>query len=880
MAEELAHYGILRRSGRYPWGSGKDKYQRSVSFQGMVADLKKQGLSETEIAKAFDMTTSQLRATKSMAANERKAEEVARCLKLKEKNLSNVAIGKKLGLPESTVRNYLKPNADARQDAARTTADLVKNAVDKHKYVDFGSGVESILGVSTTQLNTSIAMLESEGYRVEHAHIRQVGTKESTNIKVLVAPEVTRRELMEHLGDIHTLGVAVKPDGTKLGIQKPVSLDSSRLKVRYAEDGGTSMDGTIQIRRGCKDLNLGEASYAQVRIPVDGTHYLKGMAHYSDNMPPGVDVIFNTNKTRDTPKMDTLKKLKDDPDNPFGAVIKRQAFYNDGGKDKLSPLNIVNEEGNWKDWSKTLSSQFLSKQSTHMAKQQLDKAAQKRHDEFMDIMKLDNPAVRKRLLTDFADGCDADSVNLKAASLPRQSSKVILPVPSLKPTEIYAPDYRDGETVCLVRYPHGGTFEIPTVTVNNKHPGGQAVLGKHPKDAIGIHPKVAERLSGADFDGDTVVVIPVNSQVKVKTSPPLKGLQGFDPKAAYPGYPGMKKMGEKEKGRHMGVVSNLITDMTLGGASAEELARAVRHSMVVIDAPKHGLDWKTSEEDNDIRGLKKKYQGGRGAATLISRARGPVYVDEIRLRKASEGGPIDPATGKKVYVKTGRQYLDKKTGQIVKAQTKTERLKITEDARDLISDGNRPMERIYADYSNDMKSLGNRARRELISTKIPRKNPEAAKKYATEVEELKSAIKLASMNAPRERQAQIIANAVIKAKTADREVSSEEYKKISRQAISAARLRTGASRKESLIELTDRQWEAIQAGALSASAMEAVVRYSDMEKLSERAIPKDKAPVSASVASRAKAMARNGGTTSEIADALGISTSTVLELVR
>ena len=879
MSEELAHYGILRRSGRYPWGSGKDKYQRSVSFQGMVQDLKKQGLSETEIARAFDMTTSQLRATKSMAANERKAEEVARCLSLKEKGLSNVAIGKKLGLPESTVRNYLKPNADARQDAAKSTADLVKSAVDKHKYVEFGSGVESILGVSATQLSTSVAMLQSEGYRVEHAHIRQVGTKESTNIKVLVAPGVTRRELMEHLGDIHTLGVAVKPDGTKLGLQKITSLDSSRLKVRYSEEGGTSMDGTIQIRRGLKDLNLGESNYAQVRIPVDGTHYLKGMAIYSDDMPPGVDVIFNTNKTRDTPKMDTLKKLKDDPDNPFGAVIKRQVFYNDGGKDKLSPINIVNEEGDWNNWSKTLSSQFLSKQSIHMAKQQLGLAAKKRHEQFEDIMKLDNPAVRKRLLADFADGCDADSVNLKAAALPRQKSQVILPVPSLKPNEIYAPNFRDGETVCLVRYPHGGTFEIPTVTVNNKHAGARAILGRTPKDAIGIHPDVAERLSGADFDGDSVVVIPVNSQVKVKTSPPLKGLQGFDPKSAYPGYSGMKKMGEKEKGKHMGVVSNLITDMTLGGASAEELARAVRHSMVVIDAAKHGLDWKTSEADNDIRGLKKKYQGGHGAATLISRARGPVYVDEIRLRKASEGGPIDPATGKKVWIKTDRSYTDK-NGKVIKAQTKTKKLKVTDDARELISDGNRPMEQLYAAYSNDMKALGNLARRELISTKLPRKNLDAARRYAKEVDELKAAIKLASMNAPRERQAQIIANAVIRAKTADREVSSEEYKKISRQAIAAARLRTGASRKESLIELTDRQWEAIQAGALSASAMEAVVRYSDMEKLSERAIPKANTTVSANVAMRAKAMARNGATTSEVADALGISTNTVLELVR
>lgn len=880
MGDQLSHIGIIRRSGRYPWGSGENPYQRSVSFQGIIADLKKKGLSETEIAKSFGLTTTQLRATKSMAANERRSEEIARCLKLKEKGLSNVAIGKKLGLPESTVRNYLKPNADARKDTAQATAKLIKEAVDKHKYVEFGSGVESILGVSSTQLQTSVAMLESSGYRVEHAHIRQVGSKESTNIKVLVPESVTRRDLMEHLSDIHTLGVAVKPDGTKLGIQKPQSIDSSRIKVRYGPEGGSDMDGVIQLRRGVPDLNLGHSNYAQVRIAVDGTHYLKGMAMYSDDMPKGIDVVFNTNKRRTADKKDAFKKLKDDPDNPFGAVIKRQVFFKDGGKEKLSPLNIVNEEGDWSSWSKTLSSQFLSKQSVHLAKQQLDKSVAEKKKAFDKIMSLDNPAVRKRLLSDFADSCDSDSVNLKAAALPRQKAQVILPVPSLKSTEVYAPNYRDGETVCLVRYPHGGTFEIPTLIVNNKHPGARKTLGKNARDAIGIHPKVAERLSGADFDGDSVVVIPVNSQVKVKTSPPLKGLRGFDPKAAYPGYQGMKPMTKQGKALQMGMVSNLITDMTLGGASSEEIARAVRHSMVVIDAEKHKLDWKTSEKDNGIADLKKKYQGGKGSSTIISRARGPVYMDEVRLRKASEGGPIDKKTGAKVYVKTNREYVDKRTGKIIRAQTKAERLKFETDARKIMSPDKRPMEQIYASYSNEMKALANKARREFIFTKISKKDPEASKKYAKEVQELKSAIKIASMNAPKERQAQIIANAVIRAKLNGLDVSSEEYNKISRQAIKAARQRTGASRKESLIELTARQWEAVQSGALAASVMEELVRYSDMERLKELSIPKAKQALSKTTEMRARAMASNGATTSEIADALGLSTSTVLEVIR
>lgn len=67
---------------------------------------------------------------------------------------------------------------------------------------------------------------------------------------------------------------------------------------------------------------------------------------------------------------------------------------------------------------------------------------------------------------------------------------------------MYAPNYKDGETVALIRYPHGGTFEIPILTVNNKQAEGKRVLGNTPADAIGINSKVAGRLSGADFDGD------------------------------------------------------------------------------------------------------------------------------------------------------------------------------------------------------------------------------------------------------------------------------------------------------------------------------------------------------------------------------------------
>lgn len=163
--------------------------------------------------------------------------------------------------------------------------------------------------------------------------------------------------------------------------------------VRYADDVGTDgfkgvdKDGVIELRRGCQDLSLGDSRYSQVRILVDGTHYLKGMAVYSDDMPDGVDVVFNTNKKRGTPalgdKTSTVLKpiKKDDPDNPFGSAIKDadkggQYWYTDKktGKEKLGLINKRADEGDWDEWANAIPSQFLAKQSLSLAKKQLDLA--------------------------------------------------------------------------------------------------------------------------------------------------------------------------------------------------------------------------------------------------------------------------------------------------------------------------------------------------------------------------------------------------------------------------------------------------------------------------------------------------------------------------
>ena len=885
---DLAHYGVKRKSGRYPWGSGKDPHQHSGDLLSTIKDLKAKGLSETEIAKGLGMTTTQLRAQKSIAKNEKRKADAAMVARLKEKGMSNTAIGRRMGINESSVRALLDPTLKERAGSTEALAKELKKSVGKDGLVDVGLGVETNLGVTGTKLKTATAMLEAEGYHVHKVKVTQQTTGKQTEMKVLVPPGMDYKTVLARRGEIKAPGVNVEDRGrTVYGIEKPTAISSKRLKVRYGPEGGTDMDGVIELRRGVKDLSLGGSNYAQVRISIDGTHFLKGMAMYSDDIPKGYDIRFNTNKKKTDNKLDALKPMKDDPANPFGAVIRKQMHYESGGKKKLSGINIVNDEGTWGDWSKTLSSQFLSKQPVSLAKQQLQKVRDKRKAEFEEIMALTNPAVKKKLLQSFADSCDSDAVDLKAASLPRQASQVILPVPKMKSTEVYAPNFKHGEKVVLVRHPHGGRFEIPELTVNNKDPHARRSIGSKVKDAIGIHPKVAERLSGADFDGDSVLCIPNNSG-KVKTSPALKGLKDFDPKASYPKYKGMTPMSKERTQLEMGKISNLITDMTIAGATQSEIARAVRHSMVVIDAHKHELNYKQSEIDNGIGALKKKYQGGTtgGAASLISRAGSTAYLPERKARSASKGGPIDKKTGRKVWEETGRTYkkpiFDKNDPTKVvewkteRSITKSSKLAETHDAFSLVSKNGSTIETVYANHSNSLKAMANEARKATLKIPSVRKNPQAAKAYAPEVKSLKAKINEGLRNKPRERQAQVLADAVVRAKKqADPSLAKdkERMSKVRRQALAEARARTGAGKKPFL--LTPKEWRAIQEGAVSQAMLNKVLEMADETNVRELATPRSTPKISSSMISRAKAMSSRGKTAAEIAEALGISTTSV-----
>ena len=986
----LAHYGIPRRSGRYPWGSGEDPYQHSKDFLGRVEEMRKAGFTytdekgktwtgDTAIAKSMGLSSTQFRAEIGIANDTRRMYDVSRAKSLKEKGLGNTAIGREMGIPESTVRSLLDPQAESRMKAAKNAAEFIKKQIDEKGMIDVGVGVERELNISSEKLEQALYLLEREGYPTYSGRIAQVtNAGQMTTLKVACPPGTSHKEIYNP-EKINSLKEYISRDGGDSFEKKfhyPESMDSKRMMVRYMEDGGIDKDGVVEIRRGVKDLSLGESRYSQVRILVDGTHYIKGMAVYSDDMPDGVDIVFNTNKKRGVPALGpkdntVLKPIKkDDPDNPFGSLIKdadkggqywydpktgKRVTANTPGA-KLGLINKRSDEGDWSDWKDAVPSQFLSKQSISMAKKQLKIAQDNKQAEFDEYCQLNNPTVKKYLLQKFADECDSAAVHLQAAALPGQKYHVIIPNNTLKENEVYAPGYESGTKLALVRYPHGGTFEIPICTVNNKNQLGKKLIGTDPIDAICINAKVAERLSGADFDGDTVMCIPTHDKggkVKIASTPPLKGLEGFDPKTAY-GPDTYEKgkitlMTKANTQKQMGVISNLITDMTLAGANQDELAAAVRHSMVVIDAEKHKLNFKQSEIDNNIAALHKKYQGSEsgGASTIISKAKGQTSVDKRQgsprvNTKLLSNGKVNPdydptkPEGSLIWKTADDLYYpdrsyDKSTGTMtiktttprksvkydvnnpddrdyyepikrvdddgtisytnkdgsITYKTKTRMQKSTkmaevEDAYELVSEAKYPMETVYADYANSMKTLARQARMEVHTTGKIAYSAQAKATYQKEVDELERKLDDALRNAPRERLAQIRANADIQGKIASNpNMEKKDIKKASQQALTKYRTEAGSvARSKRSIQITDREWDAIQAGAISENKLKQILANTDVDVLRQKATPRSYTTLNTAKVNRIKALSASGKTLSEIANVIGVSTSTVSEYLK
>ena len=996
----LAHYGVARLSGRYPWGSGENPYQHEDWFAGFeyenseydrepwfcdeVAKLKDQGYSPKEIAKMLtpknsykttiaekddpsqgikrgdkvlkldengnpipkEMSVDELRARNSVSLKAKKQQEINTALKLHEKGMSNTAIAEKMygdKSKESTVRNLLAPNAMEKAIAIDNTTKMLKEMVDKKKFIDVGRSAELLANVTRTRLNTSIAALKDQGYELKYIQVKQIAIPgQKTNLQVLCPPGTTYSDAykavveenkLQTLGDYHT----IDNGKTWLGIRTPESVNSNRIYIRDGAHGGLERDGLIELRPGVQDLSLQNSAYAQVRIAVDGTHYIKGMAVYNakafKDVPEGIDIIVNSKHEsvgKYENKLEHLKLMKGlsqdpetgkitgtvDKDNPFGASVKLSEEQGEAdakllaggqheyldihtGEKKLSAINKVNDEGDWSKWQKSLASEFLAKQPNPLVKRQLDEAFKLKEDQFERINQLTNPAVKKRLMEPFAEKCDSDAVRLKAAALPRQATCVIIPSMTLKDNEIYAPKFNDGEEVVLIRYPHGGKFELPRLIVNNSNRECRSIIGTSPKDAVMINKNVANQLSGADFDGDNVIVVP-NNKNEIKTIDPnlpaFAGLKDFDT-GIYAKPDGTPKPKHQTCQIEMGKITNLITDMQQFGAPNSEIARAVKHSMVVIDAEKHNLDIRRSYIENGIQALKDRYQNGGGAETIISRAKSPQIVNTRRLARMSEGGPIDPETGEKRYIET-EEYYPKPVTKTVKGEKvpvldengkpmwikerrtiKSTKMAEAKDANELLSGPDHigtEVERTYANYANQLKALANKARKASLEIEDQPYSEAAAIKYRPEIESLRNKLKIAMVNKPAERKAQALAGIILKQKMKDDPSISEDKekkKKYANQAVSGARLMVGA--KKQTIEITQKEWEAVQAGAIRKSILKDILDNTDLDVITKYATPIDEKSITPARQARIRSLLAAGHTQSEVAQLMGISVSTV-----
>lgn len=987
---DLMHEGVGhlddppgRGSGRYGWGTGENPYQHQFSFRSEVAKMRKGGLTDAQIAKALigeNATGVDLKAKIAIEEKSERSIKMSQALQALDKAKGNKsAAARMLGIPISSFNKLVDPKIAETTNKYQNIADYLKNKVSEKGIIDITKGTGLTMGVTDYTKNVAVSILENEGYIKAYCQIPQAsGGGKKTTITVLCPPGTEyfnsqydgkpyinwRKNQISQILDY-------TPDGsgkTWWTPKYPESMSSDRVKVRYAEDGGVNKDGVIEIRKGVKDLSLGKSMYAQVRVMVDNDHYMKGMAIYADDadFPPGVDVIYNTNKKRGASfekvfkgckvsgfqeavakklgldsKLDVDKQIKEghltidtvddlvdlgftrkqargfiDKENPFGAAIKAggQNYYEDAnGKQKQSVINKLQEEGDWDSWSRTLSSQFLFKQPIKLIKQQLGLSVDNKRMELEKIKELTNPVLKQKMLDDFARTCDANASDLSAKGFKNQAFQVLLPNPKMKETEIYAPNYKDGDRVALIRYPHGGIFEIPILKVNNRDETSKKFMG-NASDAVAIHPKVAEQLSGADFDGDTALVIPLDSnRINVASRKPLQGLIGFDTKT-YKLPDGAPPVTNRTKQRQIGETTNLIVDMTIAGAPWSDIEKAVKHSMVAVDSMKHHLDWKQSLKDNNIIELKKEYQGinpngtAKGASTIISQAGSDAWVNSRRVvtdvkkmtpeekDRWDRGYIIYRDSGKtkneKVEVKSKRLMTSEERERFEKGEKiyrnkktpsteKVSKMDIVDDAMDLVRDKSNEKEVAYANYANELKEIAREARRESRGIKNVPVSRESKITYAPEVRSLKGKVQKAQLNAPRERQAQYLMNNMVAEIFKSNPGMDHEHKQRARGlAIKKARAIVGAGKPD--FEITDREWEAIQSNAVSTSLLKEIFRHTNQDKLKERATPKNTGfglrPYEVNVA---KSMYSTGMyTLKEIAERFGVSPSTISKAIK
>lgn len=232
-----------------------------------------------------------------------------------------------------------------------------------------------------------------------------------------------------------------------------------------------------------------------------------------------------------------------------------------------------------------------------------------------------------------------------------------------------------------------------------------------------------------------------------------------------------------------------------------------------------------------------------------------------------------------IWKSVEEEYTDKNGKTKLRTQKSTHMAE-TDDARTLISKADTPQERAYAEYANQRKALANEARLEIARTGKVAYSAAAKRTYEQTVKELLADLDRAERNAPREQQAQLIANSVMAAKKRENpDMTPKESKKLSQQALTQARQQVGAERYT--IPLDEKRWEAIQSGAISENQLKKILNHADLDQVRELATPRSSKELSQAKKNKIAAMKASGNySIAEIAQAVGVSSSTVLNYMK
>ena len=92
------------------------------------------------------------------------------------------------------------------------------------------------------------------------------------------------------------------------------------------------------------------------------------------------------------------------------------------------------------------------------------------------------------------------------------------------------------------------------------------------------------------------------------------------------------------------------------------------------------------------------------------------------------------------------------------------------------------------------------------------------------------------------------------------------------------RVRTGAYKHR--IPITQSEWDAIQAGAISTDKLVKILNNTDIDRIRELATPRQHVLMDSSNTARAKGMLDRGYTQAEVAAQLGVSLTTLKEALK